>query len=412
MRDQPPSYLFNQFDAHSVQQSQRESLRKDIASYDGARLLNTNVDDLVSYFVEKYRVDVPTLLEGGISADHREAQRNVSGDPRRMAHRLGLGPVYVTGTEITVEVPFDGDANLFHIRPSTFNTMPPQGRLSNNNLVFTMWGDNLQQEQVQSGLQAWLASIKQYLQWHEDTFRGFNTGLQQEARQAVDQRRTKILRDQNLMAGLGIALKRKPGEPGTYTAPEVRRKITPKMPPATPGNFKPEPVLEEAEYQHILSIIETMAKTMERDPDAFRAANEENLRTMFLVPLNSHYEGHASGETFNYNGKTDILIRSVDRNVFIAECKFWGGPAVLMETIDQLLGYLSWRDSKAAIILFNRNRNFSRVLETIPSVMVSHPNFQKSEGMQGSTRFRYAFHHRDDPAKVLHITVMAFDVPR
>src|SRR5271166_398248 len=111
MRDQHPSYLFNQFDAHAVQQSQRESLRQEIASYDGTRLLNTNVDDLVSYFVEKYRVDVPTLLEGEISADHQEAQRDVSGDPRRIAYHLGRGPVYVTGTEITVEVPFDGDAN-------------------------------------------------------------------------------------------------------------------------------------------------------------------------------------------------------------------------------------------------------------------------------------------------------------
>lgn len=44
--------------------------------------------------------------------------------------------------------------------------------------------------------------------------------------------------------------------------------------------------------------------------------------------------------------------------------------------------------------------------------MESHPNFQKSEGVQAPTRFRFAFHHRDDPAKVLHITVMAFDVPR
>jgi hypothetical protein len=111
-----------------------------------------------------------------------------------------------------------------------------------------------------------------------------------------------------------------------------------------------------------------------------------------LVPLNSHYEGQAHGETFNYSGKTDILIRSGDRNIFIAECKFWDGPAVLTATIDQLLGYLSWRDSKAAIILFNRNKNLSRVLETIPSVMEAHPNFQKKEEMRGPTRFKYAFH--------------------
>jgi hypothetical protein len=155
-----------------------------------------------------------------------------------------------------------------------------------------------------------------------------------------------------------------------------------------------------------------MARTMERDPGAFHNINEESLRTMFLVPLNGHYEGQATGETFNYSGKTDILIRSGDRNIFIAECKFWGGPVKMTETIEQLLGYLSWRDSKSAIIVFNRNKDFTKVLETIPVVMKAHPNFQKDEGKQSDTRLRYAFHHRDDPAKVLHLTVMTFDVPQ
>jgi hypothetical protein len=31
------------------------------------------------------------------------------------------------------------------------------------------------------------------------------------------------------------------------------------------------------------------------------------------------------------------------------------------DTIAQLLGYVSWRDTKTAIVIFNRNKNFSRV---------------------------------------------------
>src|SRR5882762_11631396 len=150
---------------------------------------------------------------------------------------------------------------------------------------------------------------------------------------------------------------------------------------------------------------------MERSPKAFHDIDEETLRTFFLVPLNSHYEGQATGETFNYQGKTDILIRSGDRNIFIAECKFWGGPAKLIETIDQLLGYLSWRDSKAAILLFNRNKDFSKVLSTISEVVRAHRNFQKDEGNRGETAFRYAFRHKDDAAKLLHLSVIVFDIP-
>ena len=44
---------------------------------------------------------------------------------------------------------------------------------------------------------------------------------------------------------------------------------------------------------------------------------------IFWFELNGHYEGGASGETFNYEGKTDILIRVQGKNIFIAECEYW-----------------------------------------------------------------------------------------
>jgi hypothetical protein len=40
---------------------------------------------------------------------------------------------------------------------------------------------------------------------------------------------------------------------------------------------------------------------------------EEDLRQHFLAQLNGHFEGSATGETFNYEGKTDILIRERGR---------------------------------------------------------------------------------------------------
>jgi hypothetical protein len=42
----------------------------------------------------------------------------------------------------------------------------------------------------------------------------------------------------------------------------------------------------------------------------------------------------------------------------------------------------------------------------------AHPNFQKEEGLRGETGFCYAFRHNDDPAKVLHLTILAFDIPQ
>src|SRR5262249_44879163 len=117
------------------------------------------------------------------------------------------------------------------------------------------------------------------------------------------------------------------------------------------------------------------------------------------------------GETFNFEGKTDILIREADRNIFIAECKFWRGPATVTSTLDQLLKYLTWRDTKTAIILFNRTGNLSAVLTKIPAVVEAHPNYKRPLAIDGETRFRYVFAHRDDPDRELVITILVFDVP-
>jgi hypothetical protein len=154
-----------------------------------------------------------------------------------------------------------------------------------------------------------------------------------------------------------------------------------------------------------------MTLVMERSPTAFVKMNEEDLRQQFLVQLNGHFEGAASGETFNFAGKTDILIRVEDRNIFIAECKFWTGEKAFLETIDQILGYLSWRDTKTAIVLFNRNKGFSDVLKKIVPAAKGHPHYKRGPDVEGETRFRFVFGNPTDHNREVVLTVMAFDVP-
>ena len=206
-------------------------------------------------------------------------------------------------------------------------------------------------------------------------------------------------------------MKERQDAPLTYVAPEVRRNITPSLPPASTAPYQPELALSIADYEHILSVIQNMAQVMELSPSAFTTMDEETLRSHFLVQLNGHYQGGATGETFNYEGKTDILIRAQGKNIFIGECKYWGGPKKLIDTIDQLLSYSSWRDTKVAVIIFNRNKNFSAVIDTIPSTVETHSNFKKYVGRLSETSFRYIFAHRDDPNREMTVTVMAFDVP-
>ena len=139
---------------------------------------------------------------------------------------------------------------------------------------------------------------------------------------------------------------------------------------------------------------------------------EEDIRQQFLVQLNGRFEGAATGETFNYEGKTDILVRVEGKNIFIAECKFWGGPKAYLETIDQLMGYLSWRDTKTAVVIFNRNKDFSNVLKSILETTETHPNKKKGPEKLGETRFRYTFSNPKDANRELVLTVITFDIPQ
>ena len=273
-------------------------------------------------------------------------------------------------------------------------------------------GKNLKADKVLKEINTTLDEIEDYLTSLRRSADRLVSQLDSTARQCIERRKERLLTNRNLVASLGFKLKERDNSPKTYTAPEVRRKITPKLPSASSVPYKPEPTLDEPDYEHILEVIENMTQVMERSPSAFSTMDEESLRSHFLVQLNGHYEGQATGETFNYEGKTDILIRSEGKNIFIAECKYWGGPNTLTAAIDQLLDYSSWRDTKVAVIVFNKNKDFTNVLDSIRSTTEKHPNCKRELDLHSETSFRFIFSHRDDPNREMILTVMAFDVPK
>jgi hypothetical protein len=340
--------LFWKGDIHSIVDAQLQNATKEIQGIYPDRLLNTPVDDLVSYIADKYRIDVPVLhRDEALLEEPQETRMDINDYGRQ---------IQVPATLATLSVPFDGDKDMFFVRPSTYDTGPPRAAISGSSVILRLILRNFEQEQVKNALNGVLEDIERYLGWQRPTIDTFNANLANAARQSIEARRERLLRDRKLVSGLGFAVKPRANAPMTYAAPQVRRKIEPRLPAAPSTPFKPEPVLEEAHYQHILNVINNMTLVMERSPTAFKEMGEEDIRQHYLVQLNGHFEGAATGETFNHQGKTDILIRVEGKNIFIAECKFWHGEKQFIETIDQILSYLSWRDTKAAVILFNRNK--------------------------------------------------------
>lgn len=127
--------------------------------------------------------------------------------------------------------------------------------------------------------------------------------------------------------------------------------------------------------------------------------------------LNAQFEGKAGGELFNCSGKTDILIREKDANVFIGECKIFGskdGPSKITATIDQLLGYLTWRDTKAALLLFIRDRDVTSVIGKAVAAFEAHPNYKRRGATASDERYDFVVHANGDPAREMRIAFLPF----
>ena len=402
--------LFSSRDLSQVLSNRGRSLAREVESLDESRVLGASPEDLCTYLVEKFQVDELHIDEAQVRIDYGDAQIDVSNHFDRFVSDRSR-PFYVTGTRITFFVPYTGDRELFSCRPSQFTLSPPRGAVSDGELVLVYERTREDAANIRSEFDGDMANVRRHLDSVASDVAGFNSALRETANRQIEARREKLLEDRGLVENLGFPLKSRSGVPDTYVAPQVRRRIAPRLPPTSGEPYQPEPALPADDYDHILSVISNMVMVMERSPQAFKGMGEEDLRQHFLVQLNGHYEGQATGETFNFQGKTDILVRADGKNIFIAECKFWSGPAGLSEALDQLLGYAAWRDTKTALLLFNRDRNMSTVLNAIPDIIRVHLRYKGDRAYGSETGFRYVFGHRDDPNRDLTLTVLVFDVP-
>jgi hypothetical protein len=403
-------YLFASFELRGVFEVQRRELQREVESLEANRLLNTSPSDLATYLIDKYSIEPLVLKAEQWSADQKEVGVDVSRDWNRFPFEKPRGPYHIPGQRIEVTVPFEGDKDLAYCRPSTFSS-PPRGTVAGNSIKLSWDMAHDAPRDVRPEIDRAVAEIQQYVDRIHAEVVPFNGTLLGEATKAIESRRQRLLANQGRLASLGIPVRERSDVPKTYAVPSVRRKAPPALPAAASTSFEPEPAWAVEHYEHALKVMQDAALMMERTPSAYSKMEEEHLRDQFLVVLNGHFEGDATGETFNRGGKTDILLREKGRNVFIAECKFWRGPKAFGDAIDQLLGYTAWRDSKTAILVFVRDVAMSTALAGVKAVAESHPNFKQSVAWNHESGFRYVFHHPDDKNREFTLSILLFHIP-
>jgi hypothetical protein len=166
-------------------------------------------------------------------------------------------------------------------------------------------------------------------------------------------------------------------------------------------------------YKQIIERILQFGNNLEKFRDLYSKFDENGFRDFFLPHLNSISKSFsATGETFNKIGKTDILIQDSDgKNLFIAECKLWKGQSELDKAIDQLMErYVTWRDEKVALIVFNKDmQNFSELIDKAVEATKNHRLCKEYTGKRSQTSYSFIFNNNEDINKSVSLELIVFN---
>ncbi len=395
--------LFSDYRLSTIFENQRQELRIEILNENEDRLLNINETKYIQYLVNKYEINPIVVYYEKLNASENECDIPAENFP--YGYDVRRGGTYKRQV-ITYHIPFSGEAKLFKCVPSTFSTYPPEGTIVNGNINFSYVIFDTNKDQIKNYFDRQINSLRSYINNITTDVNAFNNDLERFVKEIIDMRKSNILSRKNLLISLGVPIQNKENVSSTFSLPVIAKKIIVK-PSAPTTAFKPEPTIDETIYRGILKVINDTGKAMERLPKTYADKDEESLRDYFLMVLTPHFES-TTGETFNLSGKTDILIRHENSNVFVAECKFWHGIEAYYKTIDQLLSYLTWRDSKTAILCFVQNKELDPVLKQIEYDTQKHTCHLKLVKKHSESWFEYDFHLPNDSTRSVKVTVLCF----
>ena len=403
---------FRDGDSTGTFRNHLDTVVREIKALENDYALKASMVELEEYYVSQAVLDPLTLdAESHYIDEQKGTQIDVSHDFRRAS--FGGERIVVKGTVISIAIPYTGDPNLWRLRPSTYSSGYPELELRDNTVIFpcSFPDDSPDPERLKTEIKRTIQSLADAVGYLGQDVSNHNVEVKRAVPNALQEKLSKAKVAVAAVEGLGIPLRTK-AQPSTFVALARRRKPPITRRAAPRDQFKPEPILDQREFDHILRVLKSMSLVIERSPASFSTLDEEAIRTHFLLQLNGHYEGSATGETFNASGKTDILIRVDDRNIFIAECKFWRGPKSFSDAVSQLLEYLSWRDSKCALLVFNRTKDSSAVRHAMHEVMIARTEHRKTVAHDPDGDSRYVFVKTSDPGREIQIQTMVFDVPK
>ncbi len=397
--------LFNKYFLNNYIDAYRKSLMEKIDNLEITD--STNINSLVERLKEEFTIN-PIEIKDPKPSPPKETKRQRKND---------WGETYQQKVfEIYVTIPFDGNKDLFDCHPSTSTVVYLDKGVSINSgyVSATIVLANLDENIYNSEVNKIIGTLKSNLPRIHAEIKPWNDGLENIIKQNLENRKGVVAQKFDFMEKIG--LKVNPKSTDYLVPPTVTKKTIPTPVTETTKTVAKEkiPILQEEVYKDIKEVLYNVGKAIERKPSIYKDKYEEDLRDIFLLFLETRYESTSGiGEAFNKKGKTDILLKYSNdgTNIFVAECKFWKGQKKLIEAIDQLLGYLTHRDTKTALIFFVDQKEMTSIVKTIKDEITKHPNFHRYIRDSYEHSINYEFTIPDDSKKIIQIEVMLFHFP-
>jgi hypothetical protein len=397
--------VFNKYFLNDFIDVYRTKLSKEVDNLEITE--STNINQLVDRFKMKYTIH-PLSLGEVLPSEPRETT---------IERRNDWGDMYDKKVfEIDITLPFVGTCALFDCHPSisTVVFLDKNVRIGENIIKAKIILEDLDSDNFNSQIRAMIGYLSSNIPQINTEIAPWNNGLDSYITQLLELRKGLVSKKFDFMEKIGLKVNSKSTD---FMIPNpVTRKSIPVPVTETAKNVRKDiiPILQEEVYKDIKDVLYNVGKAIERKPSIYLGKYEEDLRDVFLLFLETRYESTSGvGEAFNKKGKTDILLKySKDgTNLFVAECKFWKGQKKLHEGLDQLLGYLTHRDSKTALILFVNQKEFSAVLSSVKGEMKNHAEYKGYIGDTYENSISYEFKLPDDSQKIIQLEVILFHFP-
>jgi len=333
-------------------------VKEDINSSEESHILNTDTDELVNFYYEKYVL--PTIEIDTSKQNKLEKNDTIASGQNTVT--FGIPVILKQDLGIVISRTANPHLMMFHFVLQdgylSSNIDPSGGQIGKSHIenIEKHLKTVIQQKNatVNSQNPQFKKTIENYLKPLKEKIKAENAHLEQIASELP----VELIKNDNAPPPVNIKIKQKI----QIVKPEPQKKT--------------DPSIQRKSVEAVLELINSQGRQFEITPKVFSELGEEELRDIILSMLNAVFQGSATGETFVKKGKTDIHLQmNIDGGILSAECKFWGGEKLYCETIDQHFGYLTWRQNYAIQITFSTKQGFSEVIGKAMDSAKSHSTY-------------------------------------